>query len=90
MSAAASTATVISLDDGYAPSEAVEQTRRLMESDKVALIFFSISAAHNTAITNICRARTFRNCSLAPAPRNSPACVPVLATQAMHLRSHDE
>ena len=71
---------LISLDDGYAPPKTVEQTRRLVENDEVALIFSSIGTAHNTAISkylqsknipHICRARTYRNCSSAPAPRNS-------------------
>src|SRR5258707_4610993 len=38
---------LISLDDGYAPRKTVEQTRRLVESDEVALIFSSIGTAHN-------------------------------------------
>jgi ABC-type branched-subunit amino acid transport system substrate-binding protein len=41
---------LISLDDGYAPPKTVEQTRRLVEGDEVALIFSSIGTAHNTAI----------------------------------------
>jgi branched-chain amino acid transport system substrate-binding protein len=41
---------LISLDDGYAPPKTVEQTRRLVESDEIALIFSSIGTAHNTAI----------------------------------------
>jgi branched-chain amino acid transport system substrate-binding protein len=41
---------LISLDDGYAPPKSVEQTRRLVESEEVALIFSSIGTAHNTAI----------------------------------------
>ena len=41
---------LISLDDGYAPPKAVEQTRRLVESDEVALIFSTIGTAQNTAI----------------------------------------
>jgi branched-chain amino acid transport system substrate-binding protein len=42
---------LISLDDSYAPPKTVEQTRRLVESDEVALIFSSIGTAHNTAIS---------------------------------------
>src|SRR5260370_4071201 len=42
---------LITLDDGYAPPKTVEQTRRLVESDEVALIFSSIGTAHNTAIS---------------------------------------
>src|ERR1700686_4647177 len=41
---------LISLDDSYAPPKAVEQTRRLGESDEVALIFSTIGTAQNTAI----------------------------------------
>jgi len=41
---------LLSLDDGYAPPKTFEQTRRLVESDEVALIFSSIGTAHNTAI----------------------------------------
>ncbi len=41
---------LISLDDSYAPPKTMEQTRRLVESDEVALIFSSIGTAHNTAI----------------------------------------
>src|SRR6201994_1280993 len=41
---------LIALDDGYAPPKTVEQTRRLVESDEVALIFSSIGTGHNTAI----------------------------------------
>jgi branched-chain amino acid transport system substrate-binding protein len=42
---------LISLDDSYAPPKAVEQTRRLVESDEVALIFSTICTAQNTAIS---------------------------------------
>jgi len=41
---------LISLDDSYTPPKTVEQTRRLVESDEVALIFSSIGTAQNTAI----------------------------------------
>ena len=41
---------LISLDDSYAPPKTVEQTRRLVESDEVALIFSSIGTGQNTAI----------------------------------------
>ena len=40
---------LLSLDDGYAPPRAVEQTRRLVEQDGVAFIFSSIGAAVNAA-----------------------------------------
>src|SRR6201991_4217492 len=41
---------LISLDDSYAPSKSVEQTRLLVESDVVSLIFSLFGTAHNTAI----------------------------------------
>ncbi|HEY0182992.1 MAG TPA: ABC transporter substrate-binding protein [Rhodopila sp.] len=40
----------ISYDDGYSPPKAVEQTRRLIEEDQVALLFDSLGTATNTAI----------------------------------------
>jgi branched-chain amino acid transport system substrate-binding protein len=40
----------ISYDDGYNPSKTVEQTRKLVESDEVLLIFQGLGTAHNTAI----------------------------------------
>src|SRR5580692_9614431 len=48
---------LISLDDSYAPPKTVEQTRRLVESDEVALIFSSIGTAHNTAIAKYLRGK---------------------------------
>ena len=41
---------LISLDDSYVPPKTVEQTRRLVENDEVALIFSTMGTAHNTAI----------------------------------------
>ncbi len=40
----------ITLDDGYAPAKTVEQVRRLVEQDEVALLFNSLGTANNTAI----------------------------------------
>src|SRR5947199_6699106 len=48
---------LISLDDSYAPPKTVEQTRRLVESDEVALIFSSIGTAHNTAMAKYLQAK---------------------------------
>ena len=42
--------TFISLDDGYNPAKTVEQTRRLVEQDQVALLFNSLGTPTNTAI----------------------------------------
>jgi branched-chain amino acid transport system substrate-binding protein len=56
---------LISLDDGYAPPKTVEQTRRLVESDEVALIFSSIGTAHNTAIAKYLQANNIPQLFLA-------------------------
>ncbi|OKO73884.1 branched-chain amino acid ABC transporter substrate-binding protein [Bradyrhizobium sp. NAS80.1] len=48
---------LISLDDSYAPPKSVEQTRKLVESNEVALIFSSIGTAHNTAIAKYLQAK---------------------------------
>jgi branched-chain amino acid transport system substrate-binding protein len=40
----------ISLDDGYSPPKTVEQVRRLIEEDQVALLFNTVGAATNSAI----------------------------------------
>ena len=40
----------ISYDDGYSPPKTVEQTRKLVESDEVLLIFNPLGTAGNTAI----------------------------------------
>jgi branched-chain amino acid transport system substrate-binding protein len=42
----------ISYDDGYNPAKTVELTRRLVEEDKVLLIFASVGTAQNAAIQN--------------------------------------
>ncbi|MGY3440536.1 MULTISPECIES: ABC transporter substrate-binding protein [unclassified Bradyrhizobium] len=55
----------ISLDDSYAPPKTVEQTRRLVESDEVALIFSSIGTAHNTAIAKYLQAKNIPQLFLA-------------------------
>ena len=42
--------TFISYDDGYSPQKAVEQTRKLVESDEVLLVFNSLGSATNSAV----------------------------------------
>src|SRR5262245_60339075 len=42
--------TLIALDDGYYPPKAVENTRKLVESEGVAVIFNSLGTAANTAV----------------------------------------
>jgi branched-chain amino acid transport system substrate-binding protein len=47
----------ISYDDGYAPPRAVEQARKLVESDEVLLIFQSLGTPSNTAIQKYMNAK---------------------------------
>ena len=42
--------TFISYDDAYSPPKSVEQTRRLVESDEVLLIFNSLDTAMNASV----------------------------------------
>ncbi|SMF04161.1 ABC-type branched-chain amino acid transport system, permease component [Tistlia consotensis] len=42
--------TFVSYDDGYSPPKAVEQARKLVESDQVLLIFQSLGTPSNSAI----------------------------------------
>jgi branched-chain amino acid transport system substrate-binding protein len=42
--------TLISLDDGYSPPKAVENVRKLVEGEGVALIFNNVGTANNTAV----------------------------------------
>src|SRR5947208_10027361 len=60
--------TLISLDDSYAPPKTVEQTRRLVESDEVALIFSSIGTAHNTAIAKYLQAKNIQQLFIGSGP----------------------
>jgi branched-chain amino acid transport system substrate-binding protein len=41
---------LVSLDDGYSPPKALEQTRKLVEHDEVLLIFSTFGTATNSAI----------------------------------------
>src|SRR5215467_7733577 len=49
--------TFISYDDGYSPPKAVEQARKLVESDEVLLIFQSLGTPSNTAIQKYMNAK---------------------------------
>jgi branched-chain amino acid transport system substrate-binding protein len=48
---------LISLDDGYSPPKAVEQTRRLVESDGAVAMFGSMGTAQNTAVQKYLNSR---------------------------------
>ena len=45
---------LISLDDGYSPPKTVEQTRRLVEDEKVAFLFSPLGTPPNAAIRQYC------------------------------------
>ena len=60
----------ISYDDGYSPPKAVEQARKLVESDEVLLIFNPLGTPSNTAIQKYMNARRCRSCSSRPAQPN--------------------
>ena len=49
--------TFVSYDDAYSPPKAVEQARKLVESDEVLLIFNSLDTADNTAIQRYMNAK---------------------------------
>lgn len=48
---------LISLDDGYSPPKAVEQTRKLVESEEVVAIFCSMGTAQNAAVQKYLNAK---------------------------------
>jgi branched-chain amino acid transport system substrate-binding protein len=47
----------ISYDDSYSPPKTVEQARKLVESDEVLLIFYSLGTPTNTAIQKYMNAK---------------------------------
>jgi branched-chain amino acid transport system substrate-binding protein len=48
---------LISLDDGYSPPRTVEQTRKLVESEEVLLLFSSFGTPTNTAVLKYLNAK---------------------------------
>lgn len=52
---------LISLDDAYSPPKTVEQVRRLVERDQVAVLFQNLGTASNMAIQNYVNARKVPN-----------------------------
>jgi branched-chain amino acid transport system substrate-binding protein len=53
----------ISLDDGFSPPKTVEQVRRLIEEDQVALLFNTQGTPTNSAIQAMLTRRRCRICS---------------------------
>ena len=58
----------ISYDDAYSPPKAVEQARKLVESDEVLLLFGTSARPPTPRSRNTSTARRCRNCSSPPAP----------------------
>ena len=66
--------TFISLDDGYSPPKAVENARKLVESDQVAVVFNVLGTPLNTAIRPYMNQKKVPHSSSPPAPR--PSTIP--------------
>ena len=60
----------ISYDDTYSPPKAVEQTRKLVESDEVLLIFDPLGTASDPAIQKYLNTRSCHNSSSRLAQRS--------------------
>ena len=63
---------LIQYDDAYSPPKAVEQVRKLVESDEVLLTFQLLGTPSNAAVQKYLNPRRCRSCSPPPAPRSSP------------------
>lgn len=69
---------VISYDDAYSPPKAVEQTRKLVESDEVLLLFGALGTPSNSAIQKYMNAKKVPQLFLATGatkwndPKNFP------------------
>lgn len=69
---------LISLDDGYSPPRALEQTRRLVEQDQVAFIFSTVGTPTNAVIQKYLNAKKVPQLFITGAanrfydPKNSP------------------
>src|SRR5689334_20198454 len=57
----------LSLDDAYSPPKTVEQTRKLVESDEVLLLFSSLGTAHNLAVQKYLNAKRIPQLFMASA-----------------------
>jgi ABC-type branched-subunit amino acid transport system substrate-binding protein len=78
---------LISLDDGYSPPKTIEQTRKLVESDEVLLLFSSFGTPPNTAAMKYLNARKVPQLLIAATgmkwgdPRNFPWTMAFLPSQ---------
>lgn len=69
---------LIALDDAYSPPKAVEQTRKLVESDEVLLVFGALGTPSNSAIQKYMNARKVPHLFLATGATkwNDPKAFP--------------
>ncbi|MBI3527964.1 MAG: ABC transporter substrate-binding protein [Betaproteobacteria bacterium] len=78
---------LISLDDGYSPPKTIEQTRKLVESDEVLLLFSSFGTPTNTAAMKYLNAKKVPQLFIAATgmkwgdPRNFPWTMAFLPSQ---------
>ncbi len=78
---------LLSLDDGYSPPKTIEQTRKLVESDEVLLLFSSFGTPPNTAAMKYLNARKVPQLFIAATgmkwgdPRNFPWTMAFLPSQ---------
>jgi len=79
---------LLSLDDGYSPPKTIEQTRRLVESDEVLLLFSSFGTPPNTAALKYLNAKKVPQLLIAATgmkwgdPRNYPWTMAFLPGQS--------
>jgi ABC-type branched-subunit amino acid transport system substrate-binding protein len=80
----------ISLDDGYSPPKTLEQVRRLIEEDQVALLFNTVGAATNSAIQRYVNQKKVPDLFLGGGADNVllVAAIPKFAAQAIR-KVHD-
>ena len=78
---------LLSLDDGYSPPKTIEQTRKLVESDEVLLLFSSFGTPTNTAAMKYLNAKKVPQLLIAATgmkwgdPRNFPWTMAFLPSQ---------
>lgn len=79
---------LISLDDAYSPPKTIEQTRRLVESDEVLMLFSSFGTPPNTAAMKYLNAKKVPQLLIAATgmkwgdPRNFPWTMAFLPSQS--------
>ena len=85
---------LLSLDDGYAPPRTIEQTRRLVESEQVLLMFSSFGTPTNTAAMKYLNAKAVPQLFIAATglkwgdAKNFPWTMAFLPSQATGTRAY--